>query len=161
MIDYLLNGNPVQQISWHGFKKASVSAVVSVTNPNVWLLNQMGLLNLPGVAWDLVPWSFVVNMFTNLGQIANSFTAHYGLKLEDITRTTLIADIRDHKITYNGNDSFGSHNRRKKDRTVGSMPLLTFETKMPELNAELALIALSLAVQQVSRITRLLHQSTR
>lgn len=60
---------------------------VEVSNPNLWLLNQLGLINPASVAWELVPWSFVVDWFTNLGQVIGSVTDFAGLTLSDTATT--------------------------------------------------------------------------
>lgn len=149
-------GSPAVLTSYEGSAHLTIAASVRVSNPNLWLLNMLGLLNLPGTAWDLVPWSFVVNMFTNMGQIANSVTSHYGLAMEQTSLTFAHRHLRTEIITR------PEYTTRKgvvictfKDRSPGPIPGPVFETRMPEVNMELGLIALSLAVQQVTRITRL------
>lgn len=159
MVDTTYN---VQRNSWLGKRKVTIGANVWVDSPNLWLANQLGLLNLPGVAWDLVPWSFVVNMFSNAGQIANSFTSHYGLRMMNASTTKSCLVIHDRTISPKGSDSRIAPARSvnwltHRKRIVGAIPSPTFEFKMPEVNLELAIIGLSLAVQQVSRITRLLR----
>lgn len=42
-------------------------------------LNQLGLLNPLSLAWDLVPWSFVVDWVTPIGPVLNALTAPAGL----------------------------------------------------------------------------------
>jgi hypothetical protein len=146
-----------------GRRQVTLCANVSVESPNIWLANQLGLLNLPGVAWDLVPWSFVVNMFSNMGQIMNGFTTYYGLSLKDVSTTKSCKVIHDRWTEpwrYVNDNTRGWRSTNvltHRKRTVGTLPRPTFAFKMPELNLELAVIAVSLAIQQVSRITRLLR----
>lgn len=54
---------------------------VEVTNPNLLLANQLGLVNPLSVAWELVPFSFVVDWFVNVSQILSSYTDLLGLKV--------------------------------------------------------------------------------
>lgn len=54
---------------------------VEVTNPNLLLANQLGLVNPLSVAWELVPFSFVVDWFVNVSQILSSVTDLLGLKV--------------------------------------------------------------------------------
>ena len=152
-------GNPRRDRTWSGSASCTIACNVRVDNPNLWLANMLGLLNLPGVAWDLVPWSFVVNMFSNLGQIANSFTSHYGLAFQNISTTNSVEFLIEESKRYTGNGSASQSNNlvKRKTRTGGSIPNPPLYFKMPELSPELALIALSLAIQQVSRITGLLR----
>lgn len=152
-------GNPYTLQTWSGSAKCTIACNVRVDNPNLWLANMLGLLNAPGVAWDLVPWSFVVNMFTNLGQIANSFTSHYGLEFENISTTNSVEFLIEELKRYSGNGSPSRTNNlvKRKVREGGAIPSPPLIFRMPELNLELALIGVSLAIQQVSRITRLLR----
>lgn len=67
------------------YTKTSVRAAASfrVTNLNLALLNQLGLLNPASIAWDKVPYSFVVNWFIPVGQMLNSLTDFIGLDVVD------------------------------------------------------------------------------
>jgi len=42
-------------------------------------LNQLGLLNPVSLAWELVPWSFVIDWFVPIGPVLNALTAPAGL----------------------------------------------------------------------------------
>jgi hypothetical protein len=53
---------------------------VRVVNPNLYLANQMGLIDL-ALPWKLVPFSFVVDWFVNVEQVISSVTDWYGLQL--------------------------------------------------------------------------------
>jgi hypothetical protein len=56
-------------------------ALVAVENPNQALANQMGFVNPLSVAWELVPYSFVVDWFLPVGGFLNSFTSYCGLSV--------------------------------------------------------------------------------
>jgi len=58
-----------------------IAAHISVTNENMWLANRLGLLNPLALAWELVPFSFVLDWFVNLNDVLKSFTEFYGLSL--------------------------------------------------------------------------------
>jgi len=66
---------------WRGDRRAACGAQVAVTNPNLWLANQLGLINPASIAWELIPFSFVADWFVNVGQCLDSFTDYYGLTL--------------------------------------------------------------------------------
>lgn len=58
-------------------------ANVVVVNPNLHTLDALGLANPALVAWELVPFSFVVDWFTGIGSWLTSFSDFLGLELRD------------------------------------------------------------------------------
>lgn len=143
-----------------GQGRITASAMVSISNPNLWLLNRMGLINPGTVAWDLVPWSFVVNMFVNVNTLIESVSAYAGLTFgsSSITRSSVLLREQNY-LSPNPPGTVCETNTvtRIRNRTVGSVPSPRLEFKVPELNWELALIASSLAVQKFRRISELLR----
>lgn len=69
-----------EQYSWNIMCK--LGAYVRITNESAYLANQSGLLNPLVVAWDMVPFSFVVDWFTNVGQVLEGVTGFVGLSIE-------------------------------------------------------------------------------
>jgi len=143
--------------------RVCIGANVSITNPNLFLANRLGLLNAPGVAWDLIPWSFVVNMFTNMGQIVNSMTDFVGVQVVNASTTRSAFTTRE-DFLFAGNAPWQERTtgyarsqvwEKRKLRTVGGLPSPSFEWKVPELNLELALIGISLVLQKLQRINKL------
>lgn len=53
---------------------------VKIVNPNVFLLNQLGLIDI-ALPWKLMPFSFVVDWFVNIEQVISSVTDWYGVNL--------------------------------------------------------------------------------
>ena len=53
---------------------------VRVVNPNLFLANQLGLIDF-ALPWKLVPFSFVVDWFVNVEQVISSVSDWYGLQL--------------------------------------------------------------------------------
>lgn len=155
-----------------GHARCTYSTDVKVTNHNLWLLNQLGVIHLQAVVWDAIPWSFVVGAFGNFNQFLHSFTDYVGLERsnEDITRTT---NLRFHEtVTYlplGPQPPYGNYGRNEfrtvtnqswislkdKRRTVGTRPKVTFEWRVPDFGLETCVILSGLIVQQMSRITKL------
>lgn len=60
--------------------QVTIRAGVVVTNHNLFLANQLGLIDL-ALPWKLLPFSFVVDWFVNVEQVISSMTDWYGLTL--------------------------------------------------------------------------------
>lgn len=76
-----------------------MGAIFSVLNPNVWLLNSLGVID-PALPWKLLPYSFVVDWFINVEQVIGSISDWFGLTLEQ-PYTTNFAKTKQ-AYTYNG-----------------------------------------------------------
>lgn len=70
--------------------QASASCRVVVTNPSLHQADQAGLVNPAAVAWELVPFSFVVDWFIPVGTFLNSMTDFLGLQLDDASYFTIL-----------------------------------------------------------------------
>jgi len=62
--------------------RSLVQARVRVSNPNLYRANQLGLVNPASVAWELIPFSFLVDWFIPVGEFLDSWTTYCGLTLE-------------------------------------------------------------------------------
>lgn len=76
--------------------RVRMQAQVKVTNPNLWLANQLGFTNPVATAWQAVPFSFVVDYVYNVNQFLSQWTEFHGLELIDpcysvrLDRTTYV-----------------------------------------------------------------------
>lgn len=141
-------------INYATASKISYSAGVRIKNPNTWLAERAGLLNPATVAWDLVPWSFVVNMFVNTGQLVQQVTDFAGLEFADIYRTTTVGyRATHHRTTHQGSAfaAFRAIDKRREATRFPKPPGLTF--RLPEVNWGTAAMAASLFIQQFTRIS--------
>jgi len=166
------DANALIWTTYQGESLVTVAASVSISNPNLWLLNRMGLINPFVVLWDLIPWSFLVNMFVNVNQMISSVTDEVGLTIGNRS-TTYSCDLTREQQRYGppgfsttwpptqGSSLAGklvSESRvrfNNRSRTVGSFPQPQWQVKVPELNWELAAIASSLLLQKVQRLNNL------
>lgn len=75
--------NTLHNARYCEIKNLSVSvtagAVIKLTNPNLWLANQMGFVNPFAVLWETFPFSFIVDYFVNIGDVVNSWSDFMGI----------------------------------------------------------------------------------
>lgn len=79
-----------------------IQAHVRVDNPNLWLANQLGLINPVQMFVEGVRLSFVVDWFSNLSQVIMQMTDFAGLKIERPCTTTVgVGQIYERHPDYN------------------------------------------------------------
>lgn len=150
----------LQAASSHGH--ATYSCNVSVTNPNLWVGEKLGLVNPAGVAWDRIPWSFLVNMVSNMGQVLGSLSDFAGLGLTGTSLTTSAFTVRTATTTKvsrysptNVQSCFetGTHTHKVKSRQVGvPPPSVVPYLRFPQWGVGQASIVGALLVQQCARL---------
>jgi hypothetical protein len=152
----------VKRQSWEGRLWTTYNARVTVTNHNLWLLNRLGLINPATVIWDLVPWSFLVNMFVNVNQLVSSVTDEVGLSITDQNTTR----GQEFHLTTTEYDKLWPPticyvqsvvNYKEVSRNVAGAPALSLELRVPKLDWNLAVIATSLLVQKANRLNKLIR----
>jgi hypothetical protein len=151
------NGSPVITNVRSGSARCTIAASVTIDNPNVWLLNRLGLINPLTVAWDLVPWSFVVNMFVNLNSLISSLTDFVGLQFNNCSVTYSALQLREQTTEWKNFYGAGKHRTsavsvvtRTRDRSpVATPPRPALRAKLPKTDWNLAAIASALLVQKV------------
>lgn len=142
------------------------AAAVNLQNPNLWLIERAGLLNPASVAWDLVPWSFVVNMFVNTGQLVNSITDFCGLSFSDGTTTRSSAYVASDVVHAMRGSSWitagtCSYRSREKYRDGGAVERPPLVFKLPDVSWETAAMAASLFTQKFGRVAKLFPDAWR
>lgn len=78
------------------------SFVLKVDNPHIFSAEQMGLLNVASVAWELVPFSFVVDWFIPVGRYVASLSDYAGCSFVDAYETEFIRSKGSRIILRNG-----------------------------------------------------------
>jgi hypothetical protein len=134
-------------------------SVKALQNPLLHSLDQMGVLNPLSLAWETVPFSFVVDWFVNVGQVLSSFSDFAGMTLEK-PYTSKMYRVQ----------TGGTHFLNPGYSADPNVPFLTWNAQgftftrvaaltTPELNVkslrlpskERALTAISLVIQQLKR----------
>jgi len=80
-------GSVARDVLLDSFIGWELRAYVDVNNPNTALANQLGLVNLASVAWELTPNSYVIDYFVNVSDFIDSFTDKLGLSLISPAKT--------------------------------------------------------------------------
>jgi len=75
-------GDPDGRILWWR-SRVQIKAHVVITNPNLWLANQLGFVNPVSWLWEWTPFSFVADWFSNVGAFLSQCTDFVGLTLTD------------------------------------------------------------------------------
>lgn len=143
-----------------GHARMTQACGVRIRDPNVWLLERAGLLNLGTVAWDVVPWSFLVNMFVNINQMVQQVTDFVGLEFDNVT-VTRAARYGQWTSSKRSSQSSISFEVDYKTRTVGQLAKPSLQFRLPEVSWGTCAMAASLATQQIGRITKLLPITTK
>lgn len=130
------------------------SATVVIANPNLWLMERAGLLNLASVAWDLVPWSFVVNMVVNTGQLVNSVTDFVGLEFPSGSTTETLNGVGETTCRGRG-AAKATHTTRQKTRNLDPVAAPPLAFRLPNVDWGAAAMAASLFTQKFSKISSL------
>lgn len=88
-----------------GEVRVGITSLVAVENYDLWLLNQLGLVNPLQFANEAVPFSFVIDWASNWSSVINSLSDFMGLTLSESCTST--------KITLS--QDFATHNTRNYD----------------------------------------------
>ena len=139
-----------------GVMKLRYSTVVDSVNPNVLLAKQLGLTNPAQVAWDAVPFSFVVDWFLPVNKYLSAFDASLGVNLGPVTvskscQTEGSFSIADW-VSIPPRVGAGSSKAYLFRRTVGAMPPMpSFSDRlvMPTGSLWQAATSVALATQQL------------
>jgi hypothetical protein len=88
----------------------------------------MGLANPFAILWELVPFSFVVDYFYNVGDWLEQFNQDYGVTVYNASYTHKLSDLTVGNNKYRPNasapwqDAFVDSEAVSVERTVGSLP---------------------------------------
>lgn len=153
-------GNTVVQHKSHkiGTKRVRLSGQLKTVSPNVLLAKNLGLTNPAAVAWDLVPFSFVVDWFLPVNKFVQSWDSHLGF---DVTNTAASVEL---KIAAGYSRAlprerpplffYTNADLREYDRTPSSFPLPSFGDRVQPLSGSWwrAVTSVALAVQQLRKL---------
>lgn len=90
-----------------------IKGQVRVSNPDLANFNQYGLLNVAQAGWELIPFSFVIDWFTNIGNMLEDVTSFTGLSLSDVS-ITYHESVYNHYMKYASGKSFVGYGVSKR-----------------------------------------------
>lgn len=80
-------GGQLRVSQWNGKAVVKQHVRVRIENPNALLRQQTGLTNAAEIAWAVVPFSFLVDWFGNVGDVLRAHTDFAGLVVEEAYTT--------------------------------------------------------------------------
>jgi len=145
---------------WDGVIRCIQGVTVRIDNPALYLANSLGLANPAVVAFELVPFSFVLDWFVNVESFISSMTDFLGLEVSDAFHSVSIKPggfYNEYKLNYfvvgpfgtRYGVAFGSFGYQKRVLGLSTPTLYVRPWKVPGYRRCLA--AASLVVQQLSR----------
>lgn len=73
-------------------------ATLQVDNLNLFMANQLGLINPASIAWEAVPFSFVVDWFSGVGNVLDSWTDFVGVRVTDPYNTKFAREVWEQQL---------------------------------------------------------------
>jgi len=141
---------PSQESSYTLKRRVGTQVSVRITNPNLLLARQLGFVNPAYVAWDAVPFSFVVDWFLPVGKFLNSFTNEVGMELlgAQVGRKVSIVDYIQKRNDFPGQALAVKQEGHAESffRSLGALPRPSLLDRARLPSANLWLIATSVAL---------------
>lgn len=158
-IPYALTGSANSPGQWgdvgvvEGRVKARVGAEVSLTDSNLYLLNRLGLANPLSVAWEVVPYSFVVDLFITFGAFLDQFTDQMGLEVKNPWHSLRSKEVCQYTYTIVGNPVSPWHEMltlAEGYRRYQGIPDVTIQVRpVTGVSVKRAATAISLLIQKL------------
>lgn len=127
---------PYNTIRYSSTKRCKVSLYYSINDPALLAASQVGLTNPATIAWELLPWSFVIDWFIPVGNVLEAMSAASGLDFKGGTITRTVRGFSFDTWSQNqdgiSGKAEGSREHFQMNRDVYlSSPLPTFYLKDP------------------------------
>lgn len=108
-----------------------IGGTITVTNENLSLASKLGLTSLAAIAYEVVPFSFVLNYFVNVEEYISQYSQYEGVTVSQAWYTTRWEDTISHTSTRQYKDPLGApqpiceYVQRTTDvkRFIGSLPV--------------------------------------
>lgn len=131
-------------------ERCKIIGSYTVSNPNLWLANQLGLVNPALVAFELVPFSFVLDWFVNVSEVLGNMSEHWGVTFVDAIHTHSHKESRLWSDTNATATISGSNESFRVTRALGFPPGPELTVRAPwRLSPRRGAAAASLLVQML------------
>lgn len=149
-LQYNWNHEVVVDIGGAVTVRCEVGGLVVATNPNLFLANQLGVVNPSVLAWDLLPGSFMLDWFLPVGTYLRSLSNEFGA---DVHRSYKTISVIGHCYGQHL-DRFGTAKGFNMTRSVGSLsrPGLLDRARLPEASLWHLATLSALAEQSLRRV---------
>jgi len=129
---------------------------VKISNPNVAIANQMGFVNPLSVAWEAVPFSFVVDWFANVGQCLSAMTDFAGFSVTRSWTTDRLTMTRSYtfdQMNGTGSEYHEQYSSKYFSHSRGSgVASPTLNSALRPIGVIRGATAISLLVQQLKSL---------
>lgn len=157
MHSYESSGNPKISETIQGTRRCTWSAEIILSNPNRWLASQLGLTSIGATAWDWIPWSYLVSMFSNMNAVLGQFSPDAGIIVRSVSTTYTLKALRESEMLYGPGGQTGriscNVNHTQKQRRLVNHPPITLRGRLPSDPLQAAVTLVSLIGQRASRLT--------
>lgn len=127
----------------------SIKGTTRIVNHNLALATQLGLTNIALVAWDAVPFSFIVDKFVGISKYLRSWSNDWGLEVTNVTRQYMSWSTGTSSVWLEpGQKPFRYH---WIERVAGDppMPAIWDRLQLPTVSSKEAFLASAIVVQQL------------
>lgn len=138
---------------------ARYSIVVSFTlDELIEAAQSVGAVNFAATAYEVTPWSFLIDYFTTLGDVINVLDATYGKTFIGGTRSVradVITDMTNTRSSFSNLGQSGSYQltlREKGREVLTGFPSVPLPTWQPNLNASRVTNMVALLNQQLNKL---------
>jgi len=128
--------------------KVRLGAHVTISNSNLAFFNQMGLINPASVAWEVVPFSFLVDWFIPVGKFLESYTDMLGYDVVYAFTTTLRECTVDSTYNQDSGPQGGTVKAASMSRELGLPPFRFVRPPFQGFSLARGATAVALVIQQ-------------